>query len=162
MRISWRILFCFNLNECSTGQPVGAGWAAYSEVARESISRVGRGARGRWMAPHAPRPRAKSAPRAPRPRAPPHRRARSSRPGHWHPVARAVPRPGLALPGSVQVTTEQSVLDSLAKVPSVITATLVAGPVTTGPGCDPAWAGCLPLRLKCSMKQVQTTATDNF
>jgi hypothetical protein len=28
-RISWRILFCFILNECATGQPVGAGWTAY-------------------------------------------------------------------------------------------------------------------------------------
>ena len=35
------------------------------------IGRVGRGAGGRWPAPRAPRPRAKSAPRAPRPRAPP-------------------------------------------------------------------------------------------
>jgi hypothetical protein len=25
---SWSIMFCFNLNECSTGQPVGAGWTA--------------------------------------------------------------------------------------------------------------------------------------
>ena len=31
-RISWRILFCFNLNECATGQPVGAGWTAYIRV----------------------------------------------------------------------------------------------------------------------------------
>ena len=60
----------------------------------------------------APRPAPPGEISAPRPRAPPHRRARSSRPGH--PVARAVPRSGLALPGSVQVTTEQSVLDSLA------------------------------------------------
>ncbi len=27
--ISWRILFCFYLNECATGQPLGAGWTAY-------------------------------------------------------------------------------------------------------------------------------------
>jgi hypothetical protein len=64
-------------------------------------------------APRAPRRNQRPAPRAPE-------RPRTEGRVH-HPAA--VPRPLLALPGSVQVTTEQSLLDSLAEVPSEITAT---------------------------------------